>query len=150
MKKTTPSNRPQHLPELKRELRRERCPQAVLDAVQAVAQADASTTERTAFGAWAMVALAVAALAGAFWVWQQSAPPAQPTAPAELVSLRADEVKQAIRQTEYSILLMGKLFRNATDHSQQVVIEASLPALQSGLSNIKQTLNLETNNENQI
>jgi type II secretory pathway component PulM len=119
----------ENLQRLARELRRETCPQRVLDAVARRLSAQGPAPGRVRFG----ITLAAAGLAVVFaltlWRW-----PAEKQArqQAELAERRMDAA-QVAEQAEGALGYIGRVLLDAGAHSEKVVLEGAVPHLRNSL-----------------
>jgi len=122
------------LQQLARELRKETCPQRVVDEVARRISAQSPPPNR--FGYKIAVALgALVALCGiALWRW----PTAENTPRAsEVMSKEAVDRVQVARQVEGTFAYIGQVMVDASAHSEKVILNDAVPQLRNSFETAK-------------
>jgi len=125
------------LQQLARELRKETCPQRVLDEVARRISAQRPPPNRFRYRIAAGLAALVALCGFAFWRWpsRESSAPAPQVASKEVV----DRV-QVARQVEGTFAYIGQVMVDAGAHSQRVILNDAVPQLRNSFETAKDKL----------
>jgi len=117
------------LPEIVRQLRKEACPQRVIDAVSRRIAAKTPRPNRLRYAIPAAFA-GVALLCGLLVRWQPAGgnPPRQP----ESVDQQAQVSKQVAREAQSALDLFGTVLLNAGARSETVISDHAVPPLRHG------------------
>jgi len=122
------------LQQLASELRKETCPQRVLDEVARRISAQAPRPNRFRYGIAAGLAALVVVCGLAIWRWPagDSSPRMTEVAPKEGI----DRV-QVARQVEGTFAYIGQVMVDASAHSEKVILNDAVPQLRNSLETAK-------------
>lgn len=120
-----------------RELRKENCPQRVLDEVRRRTAAETAAPRWWRRAMPVTVAALVLAAGLAAWQWPAGGIARQP---ATLTAQAADERARIARQTEDALGLMGSVLARAGDRSGQIISDGVVPPLQESFQITKHKL----------
>jgi hypothetical protein len=124
----------QNLQRLVSELRKETCPQAVLDRVARRLSTTAHAPNRFRYGL-AGVVLGLVLLCGvAVWQWQARDEAHEQT---KLANGRSLESTRIAKETEWALGYIGSVLRDASSHSGRIVLKEAGPPLRDSLQKAK-------------
>ena len=122
------------LQQLTRELRKETCPQRVLDEVARRISEQAPPPKRFRYGFAAALAVAIVLCGFALWRW----PSREGSAPApQVAQTDAIDRAQVARQVEGTFAYIGQVMVDASAHSQRVILNDAVPQLRNSFETAK-------------
>ncbi len=125
------------LKKLTRELRAERCPEAVLDRVQAQV-AQERRGRLVYYVGWAATAVFVIGILTVPLVrWSNQQPVVQPIMPGSI-----EERREVRKQAHLALAVFGQTLKRAGDHSRDTILEVSLPRLRQGLRTAREAISI--------
>jgi hypothetical protein len=122
------------LQQLARELRKETCPQRVLDEVARRISGQAPPPNRFRYGIAAGFAALVVLCGLALWRWPTGA--GSPRA-SKVTQREAIDRVQVARQVEGTFAYIGQVMVDASAHSEKVILNDAVPQLRSSLETVK-------------
>ena len=122
------------LSKLARELRKETCPQRVLDEVNRRIAAQTPTPNRFRFAIAAALATAVVLCGGAFWRWQAGGNSQRAS---EVALKQTSDRLQVARQVEGTFAYIGQVMVQAGAHSKNVILNETVPQLRNSFETTK-------------
>lgn len=128
----------EELPGLTRELRKETCPQRVIDA--ALRRIAAETPQPSPLGYLIPAALAgIVVLCGLF-VWSRRPADGHAGRQPDLAEQQTHRRTQAAREAETALVLIGTALRDAGAHSETVISDRAIPQLRHGFDTARNKL----------
>jgi hypothetical protein len=125
------------LQQLARELRKETCPERVLDEVARRISAQRPPPNRFRYRIAAGLAASVALCSIALWRW----PSREGSAPApEVASKEVVDRVQVARQAEGTLEYIGQVMVHASAHSEKVILNDAVPQLRDSFETAKDKL----------
>jgi len=131
----------QNLQRLVSELRKETCPQAVLDQVARRLSTTARAPNRFRYGLAAVVLGLVLLCGVAVWQWQKRDDAHGRTKLASATSLESARIA---RETEWALGYIGSILRDASAHSGKVILKEAGPPLRDSLQKAKDKITERT------
>ena len=120
------------LQQLARELRKETCPQRVLDEV--ARRISAQTPPRFRYAIAAALAASVVLCGIALWRWPFGGGSPRPS---KVAQKEAIDRAQVARQAEGSLAYIGQVMVHAGAHSERVILNDAVPQLRNSLETAK-------------
>jgi len=125
------------LQQLARELRKETCPQRVVDEVARRISAQTPPPNRFHYRIAGGLAALVVLCGFAFWRW----PSREGSAPApEVASKEVVDRVQVARQVEGTFAYIGRVMVDASAHSEKVILNDAVPQLRNSFETAKDKL----------
>ena len=124
----------QNLQRLVSELRKETCPQAVLDRVARRLSTTAHAPNRFRYGLAGVVLGLVLLCVVAVWQWQARDEAHEQT---KLANGRSLESTRIAKETEWALGYIGSVLRDASSHSGRIVLKEAGPPLRDSLQKAK-------------